>query len=165
MQAISGAGYPGVASLDILDNVVPYIGGEEEKIEWETLKILGGVQASDEGVSVYDMHARHPLRAARSAIASPSSTATRNASPRLDERTAASVVFVVEEEKSEYTKSPSGRSRASTAGGYFQDGARGRGREGRGSAREQCAAQDASVNLVARMSARERAFVAPRAAR
>ena len=33
MQAISGAGYPGVASLDILDNVVPYIGGEEEKIE------------------------------------------------------------------------------------------------------------------------------------
>ncbi len=41
MQAISGAGYPGVPSLDILDNVVPYIDGEEEKIETEPLKILG----------------------------------------------------------------------------------------------------------------------------
>ena len=41
LQAISGAGYPGVASLDITDNVLPYIGGEEEKIESETLKILG----------------------------------------------------------------------------------------------------------------------------
>jgi len=39
MQAISGAGYPGVASLDILDNIVPFIDGEEEKIEKETLKI------------------------------------------------------------------------------------------------------------------------------
>ena len=41
MQAVSGAGYPGVASLDILGNVVPYIGGEEEKIERESRKILG----------------------------------------------------------------------------------------------------------------------------
>ncbi len=41
MQAISGAGYPGVASLDIVDNVIPYIGGEEQKIESETQKILG----------------------------------------------------------------------------------------------------------------------------
>lgn len=42
MQAISGAGYPGVASLDILGNIVPYIGGgEEEKIQTEPLKILG----------------------------------------------------------------------------------------------------------------------------
>jgi aspartate-semialdehyde dehydrogenase len=42
MQALSGAGYPGVASLDALGNVIPYIGGgEEEKIETETLKILG----------------------------------------------------------------------------------------------------------------------------
>jgi aspartate-semialdehyde dehydrogenase len=43
LQAISGAGYPGVPSLDITDNVVPYIGGEEEKIEQETLKILGRI--------------------------------------------------------------------------------------------------------------------------
>lgn len=41
LQALSGAGYPGVASLDILDNVLPFIGGEEEKIESETTKILG----------------------------------------------------------------------------------------------------------------------------
>ncbi|MBI4551333.1 MAG: aspartate-semialdehyde dehydrogenase [Candidatus Latescibacteria bacterium] len=41
MQALSGAGYPGVASLDILDNVFPYIGDEEEKMEREPLKLLG----------------------------------------------------------------------------------------------------------------------------
>src|SRR5271155_1322552 len=41
MQAVSGAGYPGVASMDILGNVVPYIGSEEEKMEAETLKLLG----------------------------------------------------------------------------------------------------------------------------
>jgi aspartate-semialdehyde dehydrogenase len=41
MQALSGAGYPGVASLDAADNVIPFIGGEEEKIEAETLKLLG----------------------------------------------------------------------------------------------------------------------------
>lgn len=41
MQAISGAGYPGVASLDILDNVIPLIRGEEEKLETEPQKILG----------------------------------------------------------------------------------------------------------------------------
>lgn len=40
-QAISGAGYPGVASLDIIDNVIPYVGGDEEKMETETLKMLG----------------------------------------------------------------------------------------------------------------------------
>ncbi|MCK4449216.1 MAG: aspartate-semialdehyde dehydrogenase [Anaerolineae bacterium] len=43
MQAISGAGYPGVASLDVLNNVLPYIGGEEEKIEQETRLLLGRV--------------------------------------------------------------------------------------------------------------------------
>ena len=42
MQALSGAGYPGVPSLDALDNVVPYIGGEEEKVVAETQKFLGG---------------------------------------------------------------------------------------------------------------------------
>jgi aspartate-semialdehyde dehydrogenase len=41
LQAISGAGHPGVASLDIYDNVIPFIGGEEEKMECEPLKILG----------------------------------------------------------------------------------------------------------------------------
>jgi aspartate-semialdehyde dehydrogenase len=41
MQGLSGAGYPGVPSLDILDNVIPYIGGEEEKVESEPLKLFG----------------------------------------------------------------------------------------------------------------------------
>jgi len=41
MQALSGGGYPGVPSMDIIDNVVPHIGGEEEKMESEPLKLLG----------------------------------------------------------------------------------------------------------------------------
>ena len=45
MQAVSGAGYPGVPSLDILGNVIPYIGEEEPKIEREIPKMLGCVQA------------------------------------------------------------------------------------------------------------------------
>lgn len=49
LQAISGAGYPGLPSLDILGNVVPFIAGEEEKIERETKKILG--KLSGEGVT------------------------------------------------------------------------------------------------------------------
>ncbi|KAH8096595.1 aspartate-semialdehyde dehydrogenase [Cristinia sonorae] len=62
MQAISGAGYPGLPSMDILDNVVPHIGGEEEKIEWETLKILGGIVDGDDGLKAFDMHSPSPLR-------------------------------------------------------------------------------------------------------
>jgi aspartate-semialdehyde dehydrogenase len=46
MQAVSGAGYPGVASLDILGNVIPYIPNEEEKREEETRKLLGGMNGS-----------------------------------------------------------------------------------------------------------------------
>src|SRR5271165_7110267 len=46
MQAVSGAGYPGVASLDILGNVIPYIANEEEKMEEETRKLLGKLNGS-----------------------------------------------------------------------------------------------------------------------
>ncbi|MGO9123383.1 MAG: aspartate-semialdehyde dehydrogenase [Terriglobales bacterium] len=46
MQAVSGAGYPGVPSLDILGNVIPYIPKEEEKMEEETLKLLGRLDGS-----------------------------------------------------------------------------------------------------------------------
>src|SRR6478752_7040560 len=46
MQAVSGAGYPGVASLDILGNVIPYISKEEEKMEEETRKLLGTLNGS-----------------------------------------------------------------------------------------------------------------------
>src|SRR5207249_11196681 len=45
LQAISGAGYRGVASRDITDNVLPFIAEEEEKIERETRKILGSLEA------------------------------------------------------------------------------------------------------------------------
>lgn len=45
LQALSGAGYPGVPSLDITDNVIPFIGGEEGKVEKETVKILGKMNA------------------------------------------------------------------------------------------------------------------------
>lgn len=44
MQAVSGAGWPGVSSFDIFDNVVPFIAGEEEKSEYEPLKILGKIE-------------------------------------------------------------------------------------------------------------------------
>jgi aspartate-semialdehyde dehydrogenase len=57
MQAVSGAGYPGVASMDILDNVVPYIPNEEEKMEEEMLKLLGSL----------DGHVVKPLAARMSA--------------------------------------------------------------------------------------------------
>jgi len=46
MQAVSGAGYPGVPSLDILDNVIPYIKDEEEKVETEPRKMLGSLAGS-----------------------------------------------------------------------------------------------------------------------
>lgn len=47
MQAISGGGFAGVAAMDIYDNVVPYIGSEEEKMEIETLKIMGTFDGSE----------------------------------------------------------------------------------------------------------------------
>jgi aspartate-semialdehyde dehydrogenase len=53
MQAVSGAGYPGIASMDILGNVVPYIDGEEEKMEWEPRKMLGRLQ--DDEVALADL--------------------------------------------------------------------------------------------------------------
>ncbi|HEX5503837.1 MAG TPA: aspartate-semialdehyde dehydrogenase [Thermomicrobiales bacterium] len=66
LQAASGAGYPGVPSLDLLDNVVPYIGGEEEKMAVETRKILGGYDAArgflDAPVRVSATCTRVPVR-------------------------------------------------------------------------------------------------------
>lgn len=53
LQAISGAGFsPGVSGIDVLDNIVPYIGGEEDKIEWETKKILGATNADNTGFEI-----------------------------------------------------------------------------------------------------------------
>ena len=57
MQAVSGAGYPGVPSLDMIDNVVPYIGTEEEKMQEEARKFLGGYDGAfnpaDFGISAH----------------------------------------------------------------------------------------------------------------
>ncbi len=47
MQGLSGAGYPGVSALDVVDNVLPYIGGEEDKLETEPQKTLGGDSHAD----------------------------------------------------------------------------------------------------------------------
>jgi aspartate-semialdehyde dehydrogenase len=47
LQAVSGAGYDGVTSMEIIDNVLPYIGGEEEKMETETRKLLGTFDGSE----------------------------------------------------------------------------------------------------------------------
>jgi aspartate-semialdehyde dehydrogenase (non-peptidoglycan organisms) len=48
LQAISGAGFsPGVPGMDVLDNIIPYISGEEDKMEWETKKILGSTNAAN----------------------------------------------------------------------------------------------------------------------
>lgn len=54
-QAISGAGYPGVASLDILDNIIPYVGGDEGKMETESKKMLGVLQG--DGIAGLDFAA------------------------------------------------------------------------------------------------------------
>jgi aspartate-semialdehyde dehydrogenase len=64
MQAVSGAGYPGVASMDILGNVIPYIASEEEKMEAETLKLLGKL----DGHSVVPLPARVTAHCNRVAV-------------------------------------------------------------------------------------------------
>ena len=68
LQAVSGAGYPGVASLDILGNVIPAISGEEEKIESETQKILGTLRG--------DAVSPHPMVVSATTTRVPVSTAT-----------------------------------------------------------------------------------------
>jgi aspartate-semialdehyde dehydrogenase len=63
LQAISGAGYPGLPSLDILDNVVPYISGEEEKLETEYAKIMGALALSPATHTGAIAHPGFPLSA------------------------------------------------------------------------------------------------------
>jgi aspartate-semialdehyde dehydrogenase len=58
MQAVSGAGYPGVASLDILGNVIPYIAKEEQKMEEETRKLLGSVNGAGFKMAELEMSAQ-----------------------------------------------------------------------------------------------------------
>ena len=86
LQAISGAGYPGVASWDILGNVIPFIDGEEEKIQTETQKILGcltnGRVAPHPVVVSYPVpHPAWPARQSRPTPAAGPVPPTRAASP------------------------------------------------------------------------------------
>ena len=72
MQAVSGAGYPGVPSLDMIDNIVPYIGGEEEKTENEPKKILGeiknGVFKKNKDISISATCTRVPVTDGHTAV-------------------------------------------------------------------------------------------------
>jgi aspartate-semialdehyde dehydrogenase len=68
MQAVSGAGYPGVPSMDILGNVVPYIKSEEEKMEAETLKLLGRLESSSIGRTVAPLAAKMTAHCNRVAV-------------------------------------------------------------------------------------------------
>jgi aspartate-semialdehyde dehydrogenase len=86
LQAISGAGYPGVASWDIMGNVIPFIGGEEEKIETETKKILGAL--SNGGVEP------HPVRVSATTTRVPVQNGhTESISVGLEQRPSAEAVI------------------------------------------------------------------------
>jgi aspartate-semialdehyde dehydrogenase len=92
MQAVSGAGYPGVPSMDILGNLIPFISGEEEKIEVETRKILGTLA---DGEVAY-----HPVTVSASTTRVPvvdghteSVSVSFDASPALDDVRAALEAF------------------------------------------------------------------------
>ncbi|TXT64415.1 MAG: Aspartate-semialdehyde dehydrogenase [Promethearchaeota archaeon] len=72
LQAVSGAGYPGVPSLDMVDNIVPYIGGEEEKSEKEPLKIFGKVAedgiVNDDSIEISATTTRVPVTDGHTAV-------------------------------------------------------------------------------------------------
>jgi len=86
LQGLSGAGYPGPSSLDIVDNIIPYIGGEEEKSEKEPRKVLGKVTEDrivpDESISISAHCTRVPVIDGHSACVSIEFT---GAKPSLDE--------------------------------------------------------------------------------
>jgi len=95
LQAISGAGYPGVPSMDIFDNIVPYIGGgEEDKLEWELSKILGGIKDKN-GDTIHECHDIKSARAHSFQPAPLSVSAACNRVPVLEGHTACiSIRFV-----------------------------------------------------------------------
>jgi aspartate-semialdehyde dehydrogenase len=96
LQALSGAGYPGVASLDALGNIVPYIGGgEEEKIETETLKLLGTLEKGEVRDAPFTVSAtttRVPVPDGHTAVMSIELAAT----PSVEEVAAALQAFTAE---------------------------------------------------------------------
>ncbi|KAK5131256.1 hypothetical protein LTR08_001161 [Meristemomyces frigidus] len=103
LQAVSGAGYPGVSSMDIIDNVVPYIPGEEEKLELEARKILGGVNsaatafAEQETLKISGTCTRVPVLDGHTAIVS--LTFARRPGPKAEQVKAALREYVSEAQK------------------------------------------------------------------
>jgi aspartate-semialdehyde dehydrogenase len=98
MQALSGAGYPGVASLDILDNVIPFIGGEEEKIEIEPRKLLGTLRGDTIALAEFAVSAQANRVAVRNGhLEAVSVKLSRPAS--IDEVTAAFVNYRAEPQR------------------------------------------------------------------
>ena len=95
MQAVSGAGYAGVSSMEILDNVLPHIGGEEEKMETETRKLLGSfdgtaidlhdvdVAASCNRVPTLDGHLESAWAETRAALTADEAMAAMREAPSL----------------------------------------------------------------------------------
>jgi aspartate-semialdehyde dehydrogenase len=106
LQALSGAGYPGVASLDALGNVVPYIGGgEEEKIETETLKILGRFNRGAVEPAAFTVSAtttRVPVPDGHTAVMS----IDLAAKPRIEEVAAALEQFTAEPQQRQLPTAP-----------------------------------------------------------
>lgn len=100
MQAVSGAGYPGVSSMDMIDNVVPFISGEEDKLETEARKILGGMNdgksafVEQEGLKVSATCNRVPVLDGHTACVSLSFE--RRPAPSADECKAAMRNYVAE---------------------------------------------------------------------
>ncbi len=74
LQAVSGAGYPGVSSWDVIDNIVPFIGGEEEKTQFEPYKIFGDIKAgkfvAKKGMEISATCTRVPVSDGHTAIVS-----------------------------------------------------------------------------------------------
>jgi len=106
LQALSGAGYPGVASLDAVGNVIPYIGGgEEEKIETETLKLLGRIEngaVRNAGMVVSAQTTRVPVPDGHTAVMS----FELSARPSIEEVAAALAAFTSEPQASALPTAP-----------------------------------------------------------
>lgn len=106
LQALSGAGYPGVASLDAVGNVVPYIGGaEEEKIQTETLKLLGTYAngaVRDAGFTVSATTTRVPVPDGHTAVMSVELAAR----PSIEEVSAALTAFSAEPQQRQLPMAP-----------------------------------------------------------
>lgn len=107
LQAVSGAGYPGVSSNNMIDNIVPFIGGEEEKTELEPLKILGRIENGrlvDDGTLTVSAHCnRVPVTDGHTACVSLGFKSRR---PSLDEIIAIWAAFEAEPQRLDLPSAP-----------------------------------------------------------